>query len=149
MIFLHWKEMKWSKMLGWKIWKFLDWIRNIVNTGLKQLKIRKKWKYWIEVRSLEILKSGNTEQKRGHHLLHISDCWLDKILDSEYLKHISDCWLWEKNWIDGLENVSRSDKNPSIQRESQNHQITKSRSNKALRKSKDLFFFLSQLCSNS
>ena len=140
MIFLHWKEMKWSKMLGWKIWKFLDWIRNIVNTGLKQLKIRKKWKYWIEVRSLEILKSGNTEQKRGHHLLHISDCWLDKILDSEYLKHISDCWLWEKNWIDGLENVSRSDKNPFIQRESQNHQITKSRSNKALRKSKDLFF---------
>ena len=148
MIFLHWKEMKWSKMLGWKIWKFLDWIRNIVNTGLKQLKIRKKWKYWIEVRSLEILKSGNTEQKRGHHLLHISDCWLDKILDSEYLKHISDCWLWEKNWIDRLENVSRSDKNPSIQRESQNHQITKSRSNKALRKSKDLFF-LSQLYSNS
>ena len=140
MIFLHWKEMKWSKMLGWKIWKFLDWIRNIVNTGLKQLKIRKKWKYWIEVRSLEILKSGNTEQKRGHHLLHISDCWLGKILDSEYLKHISDWWLWEKNWIDGLENVSRSDKNPSIQRESQNHQITKSRSNKALRKSKDLFF---------
>ena len=141
MIFLHWKEMKWSKMLGWKIWKFLDWIRNIVNTGLKQLKIRKKWKYWIEVRSLEILKSGNTEQKRGHHLLHISDCWLDKILDSEYLKHISDCWLWEKNldWIVRLENVSRFARNPSIQRESQNHQITKSRSNKALRKSKELY----------
>ena len=141
MIFLHWKEMKWSKMLGWKIWKFLDWIRNIVNTGLKQLKIRKKWKYWIEVRSLEILKSGNTEQKRGHHLLHISDCWLDKILDSEYLKHISDCWLWEKilDWIVRLENVSRFARNPSIQRESQNHQITKSRSNKALRKSKELY----------